>query len=72
MWNGSFGDSTPITPEQLMSLARRWLLPGTVMLGHANYPTITPLFGQIQALIAERKLEPVTLDEMFGTSRRTG
>jgi peptidoglycan/xylan/chitin deacetylase (PgdA/CDA1 family) len=72
MWNGSFGDSTPITPEQLMSLARRWLLPGTVMLGHANYPTITPLWGQIQALIAERKLEPVTLDEMFGTSRRTG
>jgi peptidoglycan-N-acetylglucosamine deacetylase len=72
MWNGSFGDSTPITPEQLMSLARRWLLPGTVMLGHANYPTITPLFGQIQALIAERNLQPVTLDEMFGTSRRTG
>jgi len=72
MWNGSFGDSTPISPEQLMSLARRWLRPGTVMLGHANYPTITTLFGQIQALIAERKLQPVTLDEMFGTSRRTG
>jgi len=72
MWNGSFGDSTLISPEQLMSLARRWLQPGTVMLGHANHPTITALFGQIQALIAERSLQPVTLDEMFDTSRRTG
>ena len=72
MWNGSFGDSEVISPQQLISLAEQYLTPGTIMLGHLNHPTILSLFGQIQSIIAERNLEPVTLDEMFGTSRVTG
>jgi peptidoglycan/xylan/chitin deacetylase (PgdA/CDA1 family) len=72
MWNGSFGDSTPLSPEQLMGLARQYLQPGTIMIGHANHPTITGLFDQVEALIEQRQLEPVTLDTMFGTSRATG
>jgi peptidoglycan-N-acetylglucosamine deacetylase len=72
MWNGSFGDSTPIAPAQLLQLARRYLEPGTIMLGHANYTTIEPLWDQIAQLIDERGLQPVTLDEMFGTSRNIG
>ncbi|MCM3885761.1 polysaccharide deacetylase family protein [Frankia sp. R82] len=72
LWNGSFGDSTLITPEQLMGLASRYLQPGTVMLGHANHATILGLFAQVERLIAERRLEPVTLDTMFGTSRAVG
>jgi peptidoglycan-N-acetylglucosamine deacetylase len=72
MWNGSFGDSTPISPRQLLSLANQYLQPGTIMLGHANYPTIEALWGEIQALIEERGLAPVTLDEMFGTTRAEG
>ena len=39
------------------------------MLGHANHPTVLGLFDQIQQLIGQRGLTPVTLDEMFGTSR---
>jgi hypothetical protein len=42
------------------------------MLGHANHPTTLQVFGRVRALLAERRLEPVTLDEMFGTSRVTG
>jgi peptidoglycan-N-acetylglucosamine deacetylase len=42
------------------------------MLGHANHPTILSLFPQVQAIIAQRNLQPVTLDEMFGTSRVIG
>ncbi|KPM52470.1 polysaccharide deacetylase [Frankia sp. CcI49] len=72
IWNGSFGDSAVLTPEQLMNEARRYLQPGTIMLGHANHPTITGLFDQVQELIEQRQLEPVTLDTMFGTSRATG
>ncbi|HEY6624126.1 MAG TPA: hypothetical protein VIX85_09860 [Acidimicrobiales bacterium] len=72
MWNGSFGDSEVISPQQLMNLAQQYLTPGTIVLGHLNHPTVLSLFGQIQALIAERNLDPVTLDEMFGTSRVTG
>jgi hypothetical protein len=60
------------TPTELIGLAEEWLRPGTIMLGHLNYPTVLGLFDQIQSIIASRALEPVTLDEMFGTSRATG
>jgi len=72
MWNGSFGDSNLLTPEVLMKQADEYLKPGVVMLGHANHPTVSQLFGQIEDLIRERNLTPVTLDEMFGTSRALG
>jgi len=69
MWNGSFGDSAVLTPEQLMDEARKWLNPGTIMLGHANHTTVTKVYDQILALIKSRSLTPVTLDEMFGNLR---
>jgi len=72
MWNGSFGDSRLLTPDVLLTQARRYLQPGTVMLGHANHLTITRLFDAVLELLRERDLRPVTLDEMFGTSRRIG
>jgi peptidoglycan/xylan/chitin deacetylase (PgdA/CDA1 family) len=72
MWSGSFGDATLQKPETILKLADRWVKAGSIMLGHANHPTILSLFDQIQALIADRGLQPVTLDEMFGTSRATG
>jgi len=69
MWNGSFGDSEAISPEQLLQLAAQYLQPTVIMLGHLNHTTILSLFPQIEALIEERGLQPVTLDEMFGTFR---
>jgi len=72
MWNGSYGDSTVISPRALLALARQYSRPGVIMLGHANHPTVTHLFPQITEIITRRHLHPVTLDEMFGTSRSTG
>jgi peptidoglycan-N-acetylglucosamine deacetylase len=72
MWNGSYGDSALLRPRTLLNLAREYLHPGVIMLGHANHPTVTHLFPRIAEIIASRDLHPVTLDEMFGTSRRTG
>ncbi|MBV9844819.1 MAG: polysaccharide deacetylase family protein [Kutzneria sp.] len=69
LWNGSYSDSEAITPQFLLSQARKYLKPGTIMLGHANHPTVLGLFDQIQDLIRQRELTPVTLDEMFGTTR---
>lgn len=69
MWDGSFADSTPITPQFLLAQARRYLQPGVIMIGHANHPAVLGVFDQITALIAERALQPATLDEMFGTRR---
>lgn len=72
MWEGSFGDSRLLTPTVLMQQARQWLTGGRIVLGHANHPTVTHLYGQLLALIHQRGLHPVTLDTMFGTSRATG
>ena len=72
MWNGSYGDSTPITPTEILALARQYLQPGVVMLGHANYPEVTGIFPQLAEIVTARGLQPVTLDEMFGTSRGSG
>ncbi len=69
LWNGSYGDSSVVTPQYLMSQARRYLNPGVILLGHANHPTVLGLFDQLQSLIRDRHLQPVTLDEMFGTRR---
>jgi peptidoglycan-N-acetylglucosamine deacetylase len=72
MWNGSYGDSTLLKPSVLLSLASKYLQPGVVMLSHANHPTVIDLFPQIAEIIAARGLHPVTIDEMFGTSRSAG
>ncbi len=72
MWNGTLGDATAISPQALLTLAQRYLTAGRIVLGHLNHPTVLDLFPRIQEIIAERDLQPVTLDEMFGTSRATG
>lgn len=72
MWNGSFADSVVQSPKTIMNLARRYLQPGVIMLGHANHTPIVPLLPMIEDLIRQRGLQPVTLDTMFGTSRKTG
>jgi peptidoglycan/xylan/chitin deacetylase (PgdA/CDA1 family) len=72
MWNGTLGDATEESPTQLIALAEQYMQPGTILLGHLNHPTVLSLFDQLQQIIASRHLQPVTLDEMFATSRATG
>lgn len=72
LWDGSYSDSEVITPQFLMTQAEKYLKPGVIMLGHANHPTVLGLFNQIMDLIKQRGLQPVTMDEMFGTSRAIG
>ena len=72
MWNGTLGDATLETPQELMSLAHKWVKEGSILLGHANHPTVLSLFDQLQQLMDERGLQPVTVDTMFGTTRATG
>ncbi len=72
MWNGSLGDSSLLTPEALMAQAARYIQPGTILLGHANHPTVTHLYDKLVELIRSRELTPKTLDQAFGTSRAGG
>jgi len=72
LWNGSLGDSRLLRPARLLQEARRYIQPGVILLGHANHPTVTHLYDELVALIRDRNLTPVTLDQAFGTSRATG
>ena len=72
MWNGTLGDATVESPQELLGLADQWVRAGAIVLGHANHPTVLGLFDQLQGLLAQRNLQPVTLDTMFGTSRAHG
>ncbi len=72
LWNGSLGDAGGESSASLVEQAQKWLKPGAIVLGHANHPTVLSVFDQLQQLIGQRNLEPVTLDTMFGTSRAAG
>jgi len=68
LWGSSFEDSALLTRHELMKAARAALYPGVVVLAHANHPTVTTLYPRITALIRQRRLDPSTVDELFGSS----
>ena len=73
MWYGSFGDSGQLTPEVLLGEAQKWLLAQHIVIGHANFPTITHVYGQIIDILRQRSLMTATLDDVYfgpGHSRR--
>jgi peptidoglycan/xylan/chitin deacetylase (PgdA/CDA1 family) len=71
-WSGTFGDSGIKTAAQILGAAGLYGHPGAIVLGHANHPAVTLLFDRLRATFAAKGLTPVTLDQMFGTSRRVG
>ena len=64
-WYGTFGDSGLITQAVLLDLAKQWLRPQAVVIGHANHPTVTHLYGPIIDIIRSRHLQTVTLDDAW-------
>jgi peptidoglycan-N-acetylglucosamine deacetylase len=67
-WYGSLGDSMLLPASELMANAREWLRPQSIVIGHANHPTVIHLFGQLLELIRQRSLQTVTLDDVFTTA----
>jgi peptidoglycan-N-acetylglucosamine deacetylase len=65
LWYGSLSDSGEIPAEVLLQYAREWLLPQHIVIGHANYSPVTTVFPQLAQIIAERGLQPVTLDDVW-------
>lgn len=65
MWYGSLGDSGLLTQDVLLGEANKWLLAEHIVLGHANAPTVTELYGQIIDILRERSLLTVTLDDVY-------
>ena len=67
MWNGTLEDSRVLTAEELLTAARQWFTTGRIVVGHANHPTVTGLYGDLLAIIAERGLRTVTLADVWAT-----
>jgi peptidoglycan/xylan/chitin deacetylase (PgdA/CDA1 family) len=72
LWDGSFEDAVTVSAQALLANAQAALQAGAIVVGHANVETVTRLYPQIIELIKERHLQPVTLDQMFATSRVAG
>ncbi len=68
MWYGSLGDSGLISADVMMSEAQKWLNPATIILGHANAPTVTGLFPWLTSLLQQRGISTVTLNDVFITA----
>jgi peptidoglycan/xylan/chitin deacetylase (PgdA/CDA1 family) len=67
MWNGTLDDSRVLTADELLAAARKWFTGQRIVVGHANHPTVTTVYGDLLALIAERGLTTVTLADVWAT-----
>ncbi|TWE10210.1 peptidoglycan/xylan/chitin deacetylase (PgdA/CDA1 family) [Rudaeicoccus suwonensis] len=65
MWLGSLSDATVIAPQRVVFHAKQWFLAQHIVIGHANHPAVTHVYGQLVDIIRERKLQPVTLADIF-------
>jgi peptidoglycan/xylan/chitin deacetylase (PgdA/CDA1 family) len=67
MWNGSLDDGRLLTAQELLAAARQWFTAQTIVVCHANRPTVTTVYGQLLDLIRERGLQTVTLADVWAT-----
>ena len=67
MWNGTLGDSRVLGPDELLASAREWFTAQSIVVGHANHPAVTTVYGELLDLIAERELRTVTLADVWAT-----
>jgi peptidoglycan/xylan/chitin deacetylase (PgdA/CDA1 family) len=67
LWNGTLGDSRVLSVPDLLAAARRWFGAQRIVVGHANHPPVTTVYGDLVALIAERGLRTVTLADVWST-----
>jgi peptidoglycan/xylan/chitin deacetylase (PgdA/CDA1 family) len=67
MWNGTLDDSRVLSAEELLAAARHWFTAQTIVVGHANQSTVTTVYGDLLALIAERGLRTVNLADVWAT-----
>jgi peptidoglycan/xylan/chitin deacetylase (PgdA/CDA1 family) len=67
LWNGTLDDSRVLTPAELLAAADRWFTAQTIVVGHANHPPVTTVYGDLLDLIAARGLRTVNLADVWAT-----
>ena len=51
--------------QAIVAKAKQWLLPGHIVIGHANHLPVTKVYGQLVEIIRARALQPVHLGDVF-------
>jgi peptidoglycan/xylan/chitin deacetylase (PgdA/CDA1 family) len=64
-WYGSLSDSGLESEQQVIDFATTWFLPEHIVIGHLNFEPVTNVFPQLQALVHDRGLTTVTLNDVF-------
>ena len=65
MWSGSLSDSTVITEDCIVAMARKYFAPQSIVIGHLNHLPVTHVYGRLVDIIRARNLRTVTLDDVF-------
>jgi peptidoglycan/xylan/chitin deacetylase (PgdA/CDA1 family) len=65
LWSGSLSDSTVITGDYIVQMARQYFAAQAIVIGHLNHLPVTHVFGQLRDLIRARNLRTVTLNDVF-------
>lgn len=66
MWYGSLGDASKISASKLLLMADKWMTEDRILISHANFPAVTQVFRQLETILKKRKLDTVTLKDVFG------
>lgn len=69
LWSGSLGDATSVTKDFIREQSDRYFTERTIMLGHANHPSVNGVMGLFPQLLQERDLIPVTLADVYDVGR---
>lgn len=67
LWYGSLSDSGEVPAELIVQLAHEWFLPQHLVIGHLNFLPVTTVFDELRAIIDERGLTTVTLNDVFSS-----
>jgi peptidoglycan/xylan/chitin deacetylase (PgdA/CDA1 family) len=65
MWSGTLGDSASQRRNSIVQLGRRFVQNGNILLDHFNSRTPKSVFDELLKLLKQRRLQTVTLDDVF-------
>lgn len=65
LWSGSLGDTARQRRQSMIQLGSKYLHDGNIVLDHFNSRTPKPVFDELFRQLELRRLQTVTLDDVF-------
>ena len=65
LWSGSLSDSSPVTEDYIVSMADRYFVAQSIVIGHLNHLPVTLVFPALLDIVLARNLRTVTLNDVF-------